>query len=551
MENDPSNQFSTLQEILLGLDRRTVYWICGDEKAAQTIIRWVVGPMEPIQTGDLVLISPDEAVEDRIRDASAAGASAAGIIGNAEFKTIPCDGFPIFMVRTGPDPQVGSVAHGTADAGNREGLGAVHRLLLQSLLSQRTNLIERGAQIQTRLTRIAARDEGLTGLTAAMRDMTRHSILVQDKRLQVLASSPTSPLRPVWEDLLEQLLQFSSLPESLRDRRQADEAPVVAYEALPGAVERMIAPIVVGDVARGYLSIIGLANELDATDRMVAEQGALVCAIEMARAKAVRETEKRLHGDLLSALLHQTLSARDARLWAQNTGLDLEAHHAALRMAWDGAGLSLRRLETLVNGEISRQKARAIVSPVSGEVICFCETPREGGRPTAALALAQAVIHRASEENPDSIVRCGIGAPAANLGRWHISFRQAGQALDMARQLDERKPLYYMDLSVYRLLLQIEDNPDLRAFPQETLGPILSHENAAELLATLDEYFAHNGNLSQTAGALFIHRNTLTYRMERIAEISGLDFDNPDTRLAAQLALRIHHMLNVTGSPAG
>jgi sugar diacid utilization regulator len=542
MKYDAVNQFVYLDDILRPLNPGEIIWLSGGDTAYRTEIRWVSGPREPIQPGDLVLIPPDEEPDDRIIKASAAGAAAVGIIGDNSRPTNLSDGLPVFILR--PDPARAASPNGEG----RNAIGIIHRSLLQSLLSQKTNFLELGGQIQTRLTRIAARDEGLSGLTAAMRDLSRHSILVQDKRLQILSASPTSPLRPVWEGLLEQLQQFSSLPDSLRDRRQAGETPAVFREALPGALERMIAPIVVGEVARGYLSIIGPADDLDSTDRLVAEQGALVCAIEMARAKAVRETEKRLHGDLLSALLHQTLSARDARLWAQNTGLDPEAHHAAVRMAWDSAGFSLRRLETLVNGEISRQKARAIVSPLSGEVICFCETPRDSARPTTALALAQSVIHRAAEENPDSIVRCGIGQSAAHLGRWQTSFRQAGQALDMARRLNEPKPLYYMDLSVYRLLLQIEDNPDLRAFPQETLGPVLAHENAAELLDTLEEYFAHNGNLSQTAGALFIHRNTLTYRMERIAEISGLDFNNPDTRLAAQLALRIHRMINVAAA---
>jgi len=113
----------------------------------------------------------------------------------------------------------------------------------------------------------------------------------------------------------------------------------------------------------------------------------------------------------------------------------------------------------------------------------------------------------------------------------------------MARRLGERKPLYYLDLSVYRLLLQFEDHPELKAFLQETLGPILNHQNADEFLATLEEFFNHNGNLSQTAEALFIHRNTLTYRLERLASAAQLDLENPDTRLAVQLALSIRRML--------
>jgi purine catabolism regulator len=420
---------------------------------------------------------------------------------------------------------------------------SIHQLLVRALLAQKSIFLERGAVIQTRLTQIAARGEGLTGLAAAMREMTQHGILVQDKRLSPLASSPSPALRAVWDDLIGQLSEFSALPELLRDRRQAGETPTVTIDPLPGGLERVVAPIVVGDVARGYLSAIGMAGEPDQTDRTVVEQGALVCAIEMARAKAVRETEKRLHGDLLSALLHQNLSARDAHLWALNMGLDLEKQHTAMRLAWEGASPTLRRLETLVNGEVSRSGLPVIVSSLSGEVICFSEAPREPGRPARTIALAQTVVDLAGKEYPEAVIRCGIGTPAPDLGAWQLSFRQAGQALDMARRLGERKPLYYMDLSVYRLLLQFEDHPELRTFLQETLGPVLSHENSEEFLATLEEFFAHNGNLSQTAEALFIHRNTLTYRMERLEEVSQFELENPDTRLAVQLALSIRRML--------
>ena len=95
---------------------------------------------------------------------------------------------------------------------------------------------------------------------------------------------------------------------------------------------------------------------------------------------------------------------------------------------------------------------------------------------------------------------------------------------------------------LYRLLMQIEHNPELIAFQEETLGPLLAYEGGAELIRTLEAYFQHNSVLSQTAEALFIHRNTLLYRMERIGEILKLDLDKPASRLAVQLALHIHRM---------
>ncbi len=523
----------TLENVLSILAADSFRWISGKDIAATIPIRWITCQASDAEPGDLLVVRLDKEDHSGLGALLECPASAIAVIGDAGIDQARGSGKPLI--------QFSDLS--TFLPANRMGARAVQEFLLRALISQKSIVLERGVQIQTRLTQIAAHGEGLTGLVAAMREMTQRGILVQDKRLLPIASSPSVALRSVWEDLLEQLEEFSTLPEALRDRRQAGEFPALAVEVLPGGLERMVVPIVVDDMARGYLSAIGMAGELDPTDRLVIEQGALVCAVEMARAKAVRETEKRLHGDLLSALLHQTLSARDARLWAQNMGLDLGQQHTALRLAWEPPAPSLRRLETLVNGELSRSGLHAIVSSVSAEVICICQSPREAGRPAAAIELAQAVVDLAGREFPGSIVRCGIGTPAGDLADWQLSFRQAGQALDMARRLGERKPLYYMELSVYRLLLQLEDHPDLKAFRQEMLGSILAHENADEFLETLHEYFAHNGNLSQTAEALFIHRNTLTYRLERIASISRLDLDNPDTRLAVQLALRIHRML--------
>jgi purine catabolism regulator len=523
----------TLENLLSTMPAGSYRWVAGKENASVIPIEWISTHASDPEPGDLLLLSLNGAGHSDLQAALAGPAKAIAILGEAVMDPVLISGKGIVQF---PDLSIFA-------SGNRTGERAVEHFLLRALLSQKSILLERGVQIQTRLTQIAARGEGLPGLVAAMREMTQRGILVQDKRLLPIASSPSVSLRSIWEDLLDQLENFSTLPETLRDRRQAGESPALAVEELPGGLERAVVPIVVDDMARGYLSAIGMAGELDQTDRLVIEQGALVCAVEMARAKAVRETEKRLHGDLLSALLHQTLSARDARLWARNMGLDLEQQHTALRLAWESPSPSLRRLETLVNGEVARSGLRAIVSSVSAEVICICESSPEAGRPAAAIDLAQSVVDLAAKEFPGSVVRCGIGTPAADLGEWQISFRQAGQALEMARRLGERKPLYYMELSVYRLLMQLEDHPDLKAFLQETLGSILAHENADELLGTLEEYFAHNGNLSQTAEALFIHRNTLTYRLERIASISKLDLENPDTRLAVQLALRIRRML--------
>jgi purine catabolism regulator len=224
-------------------------------------------------------------------------------------------------------------------------------------------------------------------------------------------------------------------------------------------------------------------------------------------------------------------------------GLDQTQEHVALHFAWDAPSPpSRRRLETIVNGEVASLGARVIISPAGSNVICFCQVSPGESRPKTALTLGRSVLEHAYNEYPEAKARCGVGTPVPDLNKWHISFREAGQALEMARRLSETKPLYYPDLSVYRLLLLIEHNPELMSFQEEVLGPLLSYEGGNDYIRTLEAFFEQNGNLSRTARSLYIHRNTLSYRMERIAEITGLNLNNPDTSLALQLALRIYRM---------
>ncbi|MCB0089349.1 MAG: helix-turn-helix domain-containing protein [Caldilineaceae bacterium] len=62
-------------------------------------------------------------------------------------------------------------------------------------------------------------------------------------------------------------------------------------------------------------------------------------------------------------------------------------------------------------------------------------------------------------------------------------------------------------------------------------------------MVTLEAFFECHGNLSQTAAQLHIHRNTLTYRLERIAEIAQLDLNDADARFSLQLALKLQPIM--------
>ena len=119
-------------------------------------------------------------------------------------------------------------------------------------------------------------------------------------------------------------------------------------------------------------------------------------------------------------------------------------------------------------------------------------------------------------------------------------------ALDLGERLFGPGQLTRLqDLGVYRLLLALQQDQELRAFHDEMLGTLVAYDRQkhAELVATLESYVAAGNSPSETAARLHLHRNTVLYRLRRIRALLGRDPDDPEERLGLQLALRARLVL--------
>ncbi len=426
-------------------------------------------------------------------------------------------------------------------------LRRLERAALALLLDRTTVLEQRAGNLYQRLTVLSAENAGLEAMVALIGETTGKTVLIQDKRLALLAAwfAPAASARR--EFLESWTTNAANLPEELRDRKRAANFSGAHRQEIHAADARLVAPVIVKNVARGFLSLIAPAAALGAWDARMLERAAAACALEMAKAKAVREVEKKMRGDFVDAILAGTLGGGEAARWISRDQFPNTGAYAALSQAWASVKHpTLRRLETIVSGELRGKGVRAYAHAREDEIIIFIALdPARGIEPAQKLASR---IHRlAASEFPDARLTTGVGRIARELSALRESYREAQQARSIAARLGERDPLYFGDLNVYRLLFKLEDSPELAAFCREILGPLIQYDHAqnSNLLETLAAYFAHHANLTQTAAALHVHRNSLQYRMARIAEIGKYDLDNSETRLALQLALRTYRILGV------
>ncbi len=427
----------------------------------------------------------------------------------------------------------------------------VEKTIISLLVNRKGQIGRRGAQIYRQLTQISSRNEGMDGLLAAMARLTKKTVLAHDKRLRTLSHKLQPEFVGIWDDIEYFLKKHDNLPVELHDRHRVVEVdPPVLMQALPvSGVARLIAPIITKSLGRGYLSIIGRESDLDEIDQLVCEHGAAACALEMAKQKAVNETEKRLRGTFLDRLLLGDVSQQEAIRQGERFNHDMTRTHVAFVLCWRGESQpSLRRLETIVNAIIAAQEASALVwmREREGEVVVFHATDFEDPIDNS-LALSNAFSREISQQFPLNRVAIGLGQVARDVNVWRSSYRDAVQAKELAERLQTDFPLYIGDLGVYQLILSLSDRDKLADFCELTLGTLTEYDlrQNADLIRTLEAFFNCHGNLSQTAESLIVHRNTLLYRMNRINDIAGIDLNRPETRLALHLALTIRRLLSL------
>ncbi|MCR4745201.1 MAG: helix-turn-helix domain-containing protein, partial [Lachnospiraceae bacterium] len=133
----------------------------------------------------------------------------------------------------------------------------------------------------------------------------------------------------------------------------------------------------------------------------------------------------------------------------------------------------------------------------------------------------------------------GIGNPCGYLEDVNISRREASDAIRIARIYGCRNCInFYNDQGIYSLISQISNDKFLDDFIEKEIGKLIEADKVQDgnLCETLEAYLDNNCNASETAEKLFIHRNTLHYRLNKIKNITGKSLESLDLCLMLKLA---------------
>lgn len=132
-----------------------------------------------------------------------------------------------------------------------------------------------------------------------------------------------------------------------------------------------------------------------------------------------------------------------------------------------------------------------------------------------------------------------VGPAIKDISHFDDCIRSVDKTMEIGRKIRPEESLYTYDkLGIYEILINLTSDTLVQTYIQDVLGPLLKSQNK-ELLVTLEVYLHENGNVSKASEKLFIHRRTLTYRIQRIQELLNMNVDDAESRFILRFCMNI------------
>ena len=395
------------------------------------------------------------------------------------------------------------------------------------LVNEQYEVLQRGIAIHKRLERLVLEESGLDEVVRALAAAIGGAVSVLSARGEPIASKtfrrqvPAAAMEEIGAEVRRRSSEFSPDHPEMAGRTLV----------LPISIRGKGAP-------QAWLVAARDAGGLGDFERLILQQAVTVVALELMRQRAMRDTERRLAGDVLAEALTGRPSANELAVRLRPFGVGAEA--AVLVFAGrDGAP------PAQAEGDLDRFLADAGVGAlVAARERLLCAVV-DASEETDMVALAGRAREALVAEHGELRAAASRPAPVGSLRR---TFHEARCALEAAGLANGAAPpvASYRDLGAFQLLLSLQDDDALRLYCDSVLGPLEdgSGEYGDELLRSLEAFIEHNGQWEKAARELYCHRHTLRYRIRRVEELTGRDLSSARDRIEFWLALRARELVH-------
>lgn len=506
---------------------------------APDVLNWV-------KPGDLILttayIAKDDPVlqERLIRDLVATGAAGLGIKTKRFLPEIP----PIIK------KIADELNFPILDLPLDMSLSEIMNPIISNIANKQSYVLHRTIEIQKTLTRVAIHGEGLSSIITCLGKLTHCPAGCYDVNGSPLVHWLPEKIPGVDKHILKQFDSFLEKKvennDALQDLLAQTKSPCTQNFIIENTNYLLTSfPVMSDNESFGHISIIQINDTFSEINCVALEQTCIVAALDFSKQKAIAQS-RRLHSrDILEYILFDDLENHNGNEILSGSRLmqakffecwviQLDENEAVVNIP-----VVLTRLYKTTQQLVTSTNPLSVVSERAGKIIALVAST--SGFNTSEPHLGIALHNTLRTMYPNLNIAIGIGTISTELGDARQSFHDALTCLRLGQQIKGSGHITFpYEIACYSILETNESSTILSQVCDTIIQKLERSEknSGTDLLQTLEKYLECDKSLTETSSELYIHRNTLSNRLEKIVDIVNLDFNNKELLFCLRLALR-------------
>ncbi|MBR2930022.1 MAG: helix-turn-helix domain-containing protein [Clostridia bacterium] len=264
-----------------------------------------------------------------------------------------------------------------------------------------------------------------------------------------------------------------------------------------------------------------------------------ILAVTLGNIKSLYD-EKYDKGSFIKNIILDNILPNDVYVKSNELHFNNDEYRAVFVVKFQGA-TSLPPHEIVES--IVEDRSRNFVINISEQDIVVVKEVSESDNAESLEAYAQSLLNAANEKHSAKVL-VGISSVVEKLKDLARAYKEARIALEVGKVFDIERPIMsYENLGIGRLIYQLP-----ATLCEIFLGEVFKKGSLESLdretLMTVQSFFENNLNVSETSRKLFVHRNTLVYRLEKIRKLTGLDLREFDHAVTFKVALMVKKYLS-------
>ena len=417
--------------------------------------------------------------------------------------------------------------------------------LMKKVVNAQNQKLEFNKAMNEKFLEIQIEGGGFQEICAVLGEMLGCLILVADHRQMLLGCYPEGEGAERW--LAKNAYEDTTIQKQLKEYVEKSKDEIVAASA--GEWEIRAMGIYVKNKCNGFLYAVGLKGKFDEMSEIALRQAGVYLALEFSKKGLVEQTEYYQDNNFFFDLISGNIQTEEDAVkrarglkWPSFSYIlvvgDIDEFEKVIRNKTE-AEVNIFKDEIMqIHKDVLRRHRQCFfVGNKSDSFHCLFTKDIEKSEILKCMKEIQRQIYK----NYGAWITIVVSTEIFSYHDFIMAYKKARTAITIGKKRGKREICFIEDLRLEEAFFEMAKMDIFREFVDETLLELKMHDEkyGTPFLETLKTLAEHHGARKETAETLFLHRNTLAYRIRRIEQLTGADLNDPDVLFQVNLVMKI------------